>query len=246
MRPEVRPQMCPEMRAQELKQLRGRRPPPFEPAGTKAAGVRLLEIYAALARRGEHLLSGLLDGEPATQWRHYPEDDAIDHGSGFQWFYHAHAAEDRVASAEHGHIHLFAHRKLWSRRLRSAREVAFAGLADDPPALVSTRHLLGIGFDAKGVPISLFTVNSWVTGDLMLSAPTTAALLDRMVLDTGHEEVDAVIESVVKLCRAEIRSVLEDRDRLLMAGRTPGILRDKSLEVLSGRCIDIDAMLANI
>lgn len=223
--------------------LSGRHPQRSHDSLSRAAGLRLLGIYADLARRGEHLFSGLLVGQAPTQWSHYPEDDAIDKGSGFQWFYHSHSPDDRPQSTEHGHVHLFARRKLWSRRLRSAREVEFAGLAEDPNASVNTRHLLGIGFDARGIPISLFTVNSWVTGDLMLSAPTTAALLDQIVLNTGHGDVDAVIESVVKLCRAEIRSVLEARDRLLMARRTPGILRDGSLEVLSDISLQLDEKL---
>ena len=47
-----------------------------------AAGQRLLETYAALAARGEHLLHDLLAGSPPRQWQHYPEDDAIDQVSG--------------------------------------------------------------------------------------------------------------------------------------------------------------------
>ena len=240
MRSEVRTQMC----AQELMKCSHRLPSMSREGLSEAAGARLLETYADLARRGEHLFSGLLAGGVPRQWSHYPEDDALDPDSGFQWFYHSHSPQDRPGSAEHGHIHLFARRKLWSRRLRSAKELVFASLAESPQAPVSTRHLLCIGFDAKGIPISLFTVNSWVTGDLMLSAPTTLTLLDRITLNTGHAEVDAVIVDVVKLCRAEIRSVLEARDHLLMAKRKPGILRDESLEVLSERPINLDGKLA--
>jgi hypothetical protein len=111
----------------------------------QVAGLRLLQTYAGLARRGEHLLGQLFGGELPRQWRHYPEDDAIDLGSGFQWFYHAHSPEDRPGAAEHGHIHLFARRKLWSRRLRSAQEIEFARLADDPAQQLSTRHLIRFG-----------------------------------------------------------------------------------------------------
>ena len=71
----------------------------------------------------------------------------------------------RAGASEHGHIHLFARRKLWARRLRSAREIEFAKLTGEPAETESTRHLLTIGFDAEGIPTSLFTVNSWVTGD---------------------------------------------------------------------------------
>lgn len=211
-----------------------------------AAALRLLETYAGLAQRGAHLFASLLGGQPPHQWCHYPQDDAIDHASGFQWFYHSHAPENRpgTGTSEHGHIHLFARRKLWARRLRSARELVFARLCAAPKELPNTRHLLSIGFDAKGVPASLFTVNSWVTGDLMLSAMGTAALLERLSLDTGHGEVDAVIECVVALCRDEIRSLLAARDRRLFSQHAPGILHDEGLEVLSALAINIDEKLA--
>ncbi len=244
MRSKVRSEMCPKVRAQELTGVsRNRRSPPTK-GSAQVAGLRLLETYTRLALRGEHLLGQLLGGELPRQWRHYPEDDAIDQGSGFQWFYHSHSPEDRSGVAEHGHIHLFARRKLWSRRLGSRHEIEFASLADDPTQQVNTRHLIGIGLDAKGIPISLFTVNSWVTGDLMLSAPNTALLLEQMTLDTGNEDVDAVIESVVQLYQNEIRELLVRRDAHLYQKRSPGLLRDESLEVLSEMAINVDEKLA--
>lgn len=230
------------MCSEELMQpsLKGRQ----SAGGDHAAGLRLLETYSKLARRGEHLLGSLLGGQAPRQWSHYPQDDAIDQGSGFQWFYHSHSPENRPGSAEHGHIHLFARRKLWSRRLRSARELAFAELAEGADQRVNTRHLLTIGFDAKGIPKTLFTVNSWVTGDLMLSASNTALLLDQMTLDTGNEDVDTVIECVVKLYKDEIRDLLLRRDSLLYQKRAPGILGDERLEVLSDIVINVDQKLA--
>lgn len=237
MRAQVRTYMC----AEELMQpsLTGRQ----SAGGGHVVGLRLLEIYSKLTQRGEHLLGSLLGGQAPRQWSHYPEDDAIDQGSGFQWFYHSHSPEDRPGSAEHGHIHLFARRKLWSRRLQSARELTFAELAEGGDPRVNTRHLLTIGFDAKGIPKTLFTVNSWVTGDLMLSASNTAMLLDQMTLDTGNEDVDTVIECVVKLYKDEIRDLLLRRDSLLYQKRAPGVLGDERLEVLSAIAINIDQKL---
>jgi hypothetical protein len=241
---EVRSEMRPQVRAQELMGVGPMRHSPPTGSAPQAAGLRLLEIYAGLARRGEHLLGRLLGGELPRQWRHYPGDDAVDPASGFQWFYHSHSPQDRPDAAEHGHIHLFARRKLWSRRLRSAHEIDFARLADDPARQVSTRHLIAIGLDAKGIPISLFTVNSWVTGDLMLSAATTALLLEQMTLDTGNEDVDALIECIVRLYKDEIRDLLLRRDALLCQKRAPGVLDDERLEVLSEASINVDGKLA--
>lgn len=213
---------------------------------TRAAGLRLLETYAGLAQRGEHLLDQLLGGEQPRQWRHYPDDDAIDSRRGCQWFYHSHSQEDRPGADEHGHIHLFAQRKLWSRRLRSAKEIEFSSLADDRKQPFNTRHLICIGLDAKGVPASLFTVNSWVTGDLMLSASNTALLLDQMNLDTGNKNVDAVVECIVKLYKDEILDLLVRRDALLYQKRSSGVLADENLEVLSEIAINVDEKLARL
>ncbi len=208
-----------------------------------SAGQRLLDTYAALAARGEHLLAGLLQGEVPRQWQHYPEDDAIDRDSGYQWFYHSHSPEDRPDAAEHGHFHLFARRPLWSRRLHSRAERTFSALTGNPGKHVNTRHLLAIGMDAKGLPVRLFTVNSWVTGDLMLSAPGTERLLADMRLQTGHAAIDAVLECVAALCRGEIRTILAARDARLSANVSRSVLEDSRLEVLSCQAIALDGKL---
>jgi hypothetical protein len=84
-----------QVRTQELMGLDRNRRSLSTKGMAQNASLRLLEIYAELALRGEHLLGQLLGGELPRQWRHYPEDDAIDLGSGFQWFYHSHSPQDR-------------------------------------------------------------------------------------------------------------------------------------------------------
>lgn len=228
VRAEMRSQVCSEVRTQEL----------------MAPALRLLEVYADLARRGAHLLGGILQGQPPRQWAHYPPDDAVS-STGFQWFYHSHDPLDRAGAAEHGHLHLFARRPVWARRLRSRAERSFAALCGQSDDRADTRHLLAIGLDAKGVLITLFTVNSWVTGDAMLNAPLTLDLLHSMRLDTGHPEVDAVIESVVQLCQPELHELLRLRDHALAAWDRPDKLRDEQLELLSEIRIDLDAKLSS-
>ncbi|MDE2431461.1 MAG: hypothetical protein KGN37_01265 [Burkholderiales bacterium] len=206
-------------------------------------GLRLLAVYTDLAQRGAHLLEGILKGQPPRQWAHYPPDDAMS-ASGFQWFYHSHDPLDRAGAAEHGHLHIFARRPLWARRLRSRDQRAFESLCGQVHANADTRHLLAIGLDAKGVPITLFTVNSWVTGDAMLNAPLTLDLLRTMSLDTGYTEVDAVMESLVQLCQPELHQLLQLRDHTLAAWHRADKLHDTELEVLSEIRIDLDAKLS--
>lgn len=222
----------------------GRRSPGAVIPRPRVAGQRLLTTYAALAARGEHLLHGLLDGQAPRQWQHYPPDDAIDPHSGYQWFYHSHAPEDRPDTTEHGHFHLFARRPLWSRRLRSQAERDFAALTGHPDRPVRTRHLLAVGMDAKGLPVSLFTVNSWVTGDLMLSASNTVRLLAGMQLRTGHPAIDTMLACVIALCRDEIDALLAMRDTTLAAGPARSVLDDTELEILSCLPIALDAKLS--
>ncbi len=224
-----------------MKKAQPRSPKPDNRLAT--AGLRLQQTYAGLAERGEHLLGQLLKGEPPRQWTHYPEDDAIDATSSYQWFYHSHSPEDRPDAVEHGHVHLFVRRPLWGRRLYSRSERAFAELCGNPSASPATRHLLTIGFDAKGLPISLFTVNSWVTGDLMLGADLTLELLSSMKLATGHPEVDAVIESIAQLCEPELWEVMRRRDDALRPHQAANKLQDETLELLSEVRIDLDAKL---
>lgn len=204
----------------------------------------MLDTYSALAARGQHLLHDLLGDQLPHQWQHYPENDAIDLDSGYQWFYHSHSPDDRPDATEHGHFHLFARRPLWSRRLQSKAERDFAALTGDPDKHVTTRHLLAIGMDAKGIPVSLFTVNSWVTGDLMLSASGTERMLANMRLRTGHDAIDTVLECVVALCMDEIRMNLAVRDAVLSTTARRTVLEDAKLEVLSCQAIALDAKLS--
>ncbi|WP_328804713.1 DUF6969 family protein [Noviherbaspirillum galbum] len=234
------------MRTQKLGSVKKRRPCPETAAAAPAAAFRLLETYANLAKKGEHLLGNLLDGTPPRQWAHYPEADAIDQSGGYQWFYHSHSPADREVTSEHGHIHLFARKPLWGRRLRLGSEGAFAMLCGNPQENPETRHLVGLGFDAKGIPISLFTVNSWVTGDLMLGADLTLELLQSINLNTGHADIDTVIESVVRLCAPELQELLRRRDEVLRRHQGPDKLFDQSLELLSEVHIDLDKKLATV
>lgn len=246
MRCEVRSEVHAEMRAQELTSMgRRRQTASLSASMAEWAGASLLNVYGSLARRGEHLFGGLLDGQPPRQWAHYPEEDAFCRSGGYQWFYHSHSPEDRPGAVEHGHIHLFARRPLWGRRLQSSAERAFAKLCGDPSpkSQANTRHLLTIGFNAKGIPISIFMVNSWVTGDLMLGADLTMDLLSKMELDTGNREIDAVIESTVRLHLPELAELMAARDRAMAAHAGPNRLDDPSLELLSEIQIDLDARL---
>jgi len=172
------------------------------------AARELLACYESLAARRAHLLAGLLRGRRPVQWRHYPAGDAIDRETGFQYFYHCHAPGTRAGGPEHGHFHLF-------QRRDSAQ----------PPA-----HLLAIALTAKGVPHALFTVNEWVAGSPLPSAPAALRAIGRFeVRSAGDPLVNRWISALLRLFRPEIAELL-------------AILPENSdVEVLSSIPIDVDA-----
>jgi hypothetical protein len=195
----------------------------------------LQECYSQLARKGLHLLGDLLADGPPVQWKHYPADDAFDSGGIYQWFYHSHSPEDRPGASEHGHIHLFARTEALGAEATCARERTFLARLGTRPSEATTRHLVSIGLTPKGVPCSLFTVNSWVTGDQMLSAPATLRLLRGIRLDTGHPLVDRVIVAVLRLSDHALPTLLQERDATLLRhhGEVVDLLANSSVEELS-------------
>lgn len=210
----------------------------------RSSARRLINIYSRLAERSEHLFASVLKGRAPNQWEHYPEADAIDVANGFQWFYHSHSAEDRPGAAEHGHVHLFVRRDRFAQMARSKAEAEFSRLTHRNRRRARTRHLVAVAFDPRGQPTQLFTVNSWVTGDLMASAAATAALLADIRLNTGFDKVDGVLEAVCRLCADEIDALLTDRDGALGGHAGPNVLEDPSLEALSAVAIDLDRKLS--
>ena len=231
--------MWPEMRVQLRGQVRSQE---LTPAARARAARQLLNVYAGLASREEHLLRGLLANGPPAQWERLPRDDAVDRAGMFQWFYHCHAPEDRPGTAEHGHFHLFAKRALWEPRAGEPDEIEFAKLAGAAPEDSGTRHLFGVSLDPKGVPSSLFAVDSSATGDAMMSVGGTLRALRAMKLDTGFPEIDRVLESVVALCDEDLRELLERRDEALRASG-PGAGAEPGSDVLSETPIDLDRRL---
>lgn len=209
-------------------------------AAPARAARQLLAVYEGLAARGAHLLGSLLGGAAPAQWERLPVDDAVDRADLFQWFYHCHAPEDRPDSVEHGHFHLFARRAYWEPLADAPSEAEFAKLAGRAPNAAATRHLVGIGLDAKGVPSSLFTVDSSVTGDAMLSASATLEALRSMRLDTGHRDVDRLIEAVCELSLPDARELLARRDEALRSRKAGGARG----ELLSEVALDLDTRIA--
>lgn len=205
----------------------------------------ILALYQNLAARGAHLLEGALAGEAPQAWAHYPVDDARDDHHGYQWFYHSHSVTDRPGGVEHGHLHVFARQPALRDCLKPSEERAWRKAISADGRRAKTRHLFCIGLDARGLPNSLFTVNSWVTGDVLPSSNGAMRLINGLQLHTGFTDIDRLIMALAKLCAPQLAELIAERDSTLLAraARGGGVLDDEMFEILSERRLDLDQII---
>ena len=189
-----------------------------------------LRHLRASARSGRGVLADLLArAEGFAEWEHYPPRDALDARSGYRFYYHAHAAQQRVRG-EHGHFHVFA-----PRRPRRAGEADYA-------------HLFGLSVDARGMPLRVFTTNRWVTAEHWQDAAWTLRALRR--LDLSHARPRRVahwLEHMTRLFAPQIEAVVLERDRRV-AERTrrrprEQVLEDRRSHILSQCAADLARQL---
>jgi hypothetical protein len=118
-----------------------------------SAAQELANIQVRLAKSTRTLSEAALCGaKEFIEWRHYPNNDMSDVKTGYEFYYHAHSA-DEMSNGEHGHFHLF----------KRNRNGFF--------------HLIGIALNQKGLPVRIFTTNQWVTGELMVDSKLVVSAL---------------------------------------------------------------------
>lgn len=188
--------------------------------------------WTSAAEQYGSLIQSWIAGRPVLVEARYPDPDIVDRRHGYQFFYHCH----RHGSSEHGHVHLFHHATASGRRryLRKGQ-----GWRRTAPT-----HLLAIGVDARGLPISLFTVNRWVTDGFWFDAATTLRLLSdfRVVVGDRHEASARWLTHFVRMYLPVVAQLLRDRDRFVgAASRRVGlqaVLADRTLDIVNGVRID--------
>lgn len=214
------------------------------------ASLRILECYHVLQKSETNVVAELLrDCENFRQWAHLPEDDVIDNKSGGQYFYHAHAPQERGTdwSFEHGHFHTFLRR---TGIPEDAAPVVVPG--DDQPECTSQTncHLITVSMNAAGYPVRLFTVNRWVTGDTWYAADDVCQFVSRFEIDQVQPSwpVNIWITEMLRLFRPQIAQLLLERDATIASwgqahpGRNPYEARD--IEILSWTDISVEQQVA--
>ncbi|NUQ17186.1 MAG: hypothetical protein HOP95_01830 [Sphingomonas sp.] len=205
----------------------------------------VIETITQMAAEGRPLMQRILPQDDIHWWAHYPEDDARDAVTRSRYYYHVHEPGDRNPD-EHGHFHLFLHRRQMDR---GAIPIAEPAEGEKAPALMV--HIAGLSIDHRGIPIAWFTTNRWVTDEFMYPATTLAAHLDRYNVDSCGEDplVNRFLTAMVALYRDELSELLAARDaRLAEIGAGPAAeeLFESGNDVLSTLSIDLDAKVASL
>lgn len=157
-----------------------------------------LERQLRLARQGRSMLYPFIGRSRRFEvWQHYPRNDAMDVTGRWQFYFHAHdkaEADGARHPQEHGHIHLF-------RRSRLGR----------------LSHLAGLSLDPRGIPLTWFAPNQWVTGERWMAAGALTRGLPDLELRLSGPLAGAALwlADLVRLYAGSLRQMLQQRDDAL-------------------------------
>lgn len=206
------------------------------------AAAQVTEVHRVLAKTGDNVVGELLRGcGTFYEWDHYPKGDVYDHETHGQYYYHAHPAGQRFAD-EHGHFHTFLRPGGMPPGTRPAPVPN-----QQPPSAPedALSHLVAIAMDSRGLPVRLFTVNRWVTGETWYGAEDVVRMLPRFAIDHARPSwpVNRWITGLLALYRPFIGVLLRQRDQAVQCWQRdrnpPDVYEDRRLEVTSYLDIDL-------
>ena len=208
------------------------------------AGAEVLECRRVLDKGGLNVVGEILRGQGEfIEYEHYPTDDIYDADTHAQYYYHAH----RGSAGEHGHFHTFLR---VAGMPAGVAPVPYTGSEPWPAGDHALSHLIAISMDAYGLPMGLFTVNRWVTGDAWYPARGVIAMLDGFAIDHANPSwpVNRWIGAMLRLFRPQIEALVLARDETLAAWACshPGRdeFEDRELEIMSRTPISVESQIA--
>ena len=188
------------------------------------AGLALRKLCEQLKEQGRTIVDVVMNGQPLEDWKMYPCDQGVfDERTRSQYYYHSHPQ-----SPEHGHFHLFYYPK---------------------SKLV---HLVGIAMDNDGNPINLFTVNRWVTDEVVFHAGKVKSQIPKFRMNgPGFDRVVGdFLRHLLALYQVEIGALLDRRDAVYARyrrdhdGREP--YEDRGLEITSALDIQVEDQIGQM
>ena len=220
--------------------------PRAELLGLYDAALEAIECMTALAEAGQNPVTEVLGGaDVVEEWAHFPRGDVIDRTTHSQYYYHAHAAEERVPG-EHGHFHTFVRPRAFFPEPQPAQ-------TDDASQEAEPfTHLIGISTDASGQLIRLFTTNRWVTGEQWYPADDVIGMLDRfdIAIEQPSPGLNRWVSAIVRLFRPQIVELIRVRDETIAHWRVShpdrDVFEDRELQVTSEIPVDFLAQVRAI
>lgn len=212
-----------------------------------AAGEEVIRCMRVLAKSGDNIVSEVLQGQgDFYEWDHYPKGDVFDPETHAQYYYHAHHGVKK--RGEHGHFHTF---------MRAAGIPLGSNPASDPGLIVSEDsekrlcHLIAIGMDSFGSPISLFTTNRWVTDETWYDGPDVIRMLDYFEVELARPSwpVNRWITALLDFFRPQIEMLIEQRDKSVADWNSRGrenVFEDRELEIVSEIAVSVNTQLDHI
>ena len=169
--------------------------------------------HSMMTAKGKNIIHYTLQKKRRhIQLNHYPKGDRIDKKTGAQYFYHCHRED--YEQEEHGHFHCFLRYKHIPKRIKPMRLTDWDTYIDNPMT-----HLIAIAMNRYGYPIRLFTVNRWVTSEVVYEAKHTPHFLNRFKMtltdDPYWQILDQWIEGFLKIFSPQIVWLLHQRDALM-------------------------------
>ena len=214
----------------------------------RAAGEEIQECYRVLGKTGDNVVGELLRNQGTFyEWNHYPKGDIYDHATNSQYFYHAHVKGQR--KGEHGHFHTFLRAKGMAA---GVVPVLYEGEAEWPEGDSALSHLIGISMDPKGVPIGLFSVNRWVTGEAWYTADDVVQMLGRFNIDHASPSWPANrwITAMLRLFQPQIIDLVRKRDVVVADWQAKypdrDVYEDRDLEITAQMAISVDKQIAGV
>jgi hypothetical protein len=213
------------------------------------SAVEATDCIRALAESGANPVTKVLAGtDVVEEWAHFPLGDVFDPHTHGQYYYHAHAAHERVAN-EHGHFHTFVRPKRLFPELAPATMPDRASF-DDEGAWIA--HLVGISTDASGRVIRLFTTNRWVTGEVWYDGEDVIRMLERfeIAVDQPSHDLNRWVTAMVQMFRPQIVDLIRARDlkvaQYQAAHPECAVFEDRALQVTSEMPVDFLAQIRAI
>ena len=214
----------------------------------REAGELVRECYRVLGKTSDNIVGELLkDAGTFYEWNHYPDGDVYDQETHSQYYYHAHAAEERPG--EHGHFHTFVRPKGMPPGIMPAPVDDYEPPEDPDDAL---SHIVAISMDRRGFPIKLFTTNRWVTDEIWYAAEDVCRLLYCFNIDHAQPSwpVNLWITNMLILFRPQIKQLICDRDVAVERWRAShpdeNVFEDRDLEIAAETPVDVDEQLVAV